>query len=284
MLVTGASSGIGRAVAVHFSANGHRVFGMVRSETSGSDLVAESARRGGSVELVVADVRDATSVVDAVRHVVNAAGGIDVLVNSAGVPAGGVLEDTSPELFTMVMDVNLLGTVRSIQAVLPTMREKRSGWIVNVSSNAGRVAVLAQSAYVASKWALEGVSEGLAHELAPFGIRVLIVEPGVTKSAIFDKANELPPRGGPYELQYRRMARYYKRAKPQAAEAEEVALAIERAMLSENPPLRVACGFGGASMIEGRERVSDEAWVAMGGLDDEGYFNRFHEVFGIDLS
>ena len=107
------------------------------------------------------------------------------------------------------MNINLCGAVRCTQAVLPGMRQRGSGAIVNITSVAGRVAALAQSPYVASKWALEGLSEGIAQELAPFGIRVVIIEPGITKSAIFAKSVDYPNATGAYEDHYRRMFQMY---------------------------------------------------------------------------
>jgi NAD(P)-dependent dehydrogenase (short-subunit alcohol dehydrogenase family) len=285
VIVTGASSGIGRATASHFARTGHRVFGMVRSEESAAGLLEDAIKEGVTIDLLVADVRDHESVSREISRAIDLAGGVDVLVSCAGIASTGVLEDTTPEHFLELFDVNVGGVVRCIQAVLPTMREQRSGCIVNVSSNAGRVAVLAQSAYVASKWGLEGMSEGLAQELAPFGIRVLIVEPGVTKSAIFDKSEAPPPRGGPYDAQYRRMLRYYKRAIPQATEADVVARAIDDAVHAPASTLRMACAFGGAAMIDGRQRLSDEDWVAMGACEDDAdYFARFGEAFGLDIT
>ena len=108
-------------------------------------------------------------------------------------------EEATPELYLDVMNVNLCGAVRCLKAVLPGMRERRSGAIVNITSIAGRMAAIAQSPYVASKFAFEGLSEGLAQELAPFGIRVVIIEPGVTKSAIFAKSIDAPNTTGAYD-------------------------------------------------------------------------------------
>jgi NAD(P)-dependent dehydrogenase (short-subunit alcohol dehydrogenase family) len=285
VIVSGASSGIGRATAAHFARAGDRVFAMVRTPESAAGLLADAADACGTIDLLVADVRDGRRVSQEIGRAIDLAARVDVLVNCAGVSSTGVLEDTTPEHFLEMFDVNVGGVVRCVQAVLPTMREQRSGCIVNVSSNAGRVAVLAQSAYVSSKWALEGISEGLAQELAPFGIRVVIVEPGVTKTPIFDKSNAPPPRGGPYDAQYRRMLRYYKRLVAQAAEPDVVARAIDDAVKAPEPKLRIACAFGGTALVEGRRRLSDEDWVAIGACEDDAdYYERFENAFGLDLS
>ena len=125
------------------------------------------------------------------------------------------------------MNVNLCGATRCTQAVLPQMRERGSGTIVNITSVAGRIAALAQAPYVASKWALEGLSELLAQEVAPFGVRVAIIEPGVTQSAIFAKNVDLPNHTGAYDAAYRRMFQFYAAGMAGATPAIEVAKVIE---------------------------------------------------------
>jgi NAD(P)-dependent dehydrogenase (short-subunit alcohol dehydrogenase family) len=144
------------------------------------------------VQLVTLDVGDDESVRRGMAEVLDRAGQIDVLVNTAGVGGNAVVEEASPAQILEVMNIDLCGAVRCLQAVLPGMRERRTGAIVNVTSVTGRFGAIAQAPYVASKWALEGLSEELALELAPFGIRVVIVEPGVTKSAIFAKNVDAP--------------------------------------------------------------------------------------------
>src|SRR5436305_7016261 len=186
-VVTGANSGIGRATAIHLATSGYRVFGTVRKVASATKLQTMAEAAGVDVELVTLDVAEDESVRGGMAEILDRAGQIDVLVNNAGVGANAVTEEASPAYFLDVLNVNVAGPVRCIQAVLPHMRARASGCIVNVSSITGRVAAIAQAPYATSKWALEGMSEGLAQEIAPFGIRVAIVEPGVTKSAIFAK-------------------------------------------------------------------------------------------------
>ncbi len=198
-VVTGANSGIGRATALHLAEQGHLVYGTVRDKAKATKLLAMAEERGVEVLLVELEVTDDESVRRGMAEVLDAAGHVDVLVNNAGVGGTGVVEDTDPATYLELMNINLCGAVRCIQAVLPSMRERRRGAIVNVTSIAGRIAALAQSPYVTSKWAFEGLSEGLAQELAPFGIRVVIIEPGVTKSAIFAKSPDAPSRTGAYE-------------------------------------------------------------------------------------
>ena len=207
-VVTGANSGIGRAVAIHLATQGLTVYGTVRSIDKGAKLQAMAGEAGAEVRLVELDVADDESVEAGFATVLDEAGRVDVLVNNAGIGGNGVVEEAPIERYAEVMNVNLYGALRCLKAVLPGMRRRRSGTIVNITSVAGRFASPAQAPYVASKWAFEGVSEELAHELAPFGIRVAIIEPGVTKSAIFAKNTD--SGGHPdYEAQWRRMFQFY---------------------------------------------------------------------------
>ena len=136
-------------------------------------------------------INDDASVVDGVAGIVSRYGPIDILVNNAGIPGGGAIEETSLELFRSVMETNFFGGLRCIKAVVRSMRERRTGVIVNVTSVAGRVAMSPQAAYASSKWAFEALSEILAQELKAFNVRVAIVEPGVVATPIFKKGSPL---------------------------------------------------------------------------------------------
>jgi len=207
-----------------------------------------------------------------------------VLVNNAGVGGNAVAEDCPTELYLDVMNVNLCGAVRCLQQVLPGMRARRSGVIVNITSVAGRIAALAQSPYVASKWAFEGLSEGLAQELAPFGIRVAIIEPGVTKSAIFAKNIDAPNQSGAYDTAYRRLFQFYAAGMAHATDPFEVAAVIHHAVTTDTPQLRYAVSWGGPELVEGRAVLSDADWVELGTwADDNDYYDDFARKFGVDL-
>jgi NAD(P)-dependent dehydrogenase (short-subunit alcohol dehydrogenase family) len=283
-VVTGANSGIGRAIAIHLAGRGHEVYGTVRDPARSTKLQAMSADAGVEVRLVELDVADDASVRDGLAQVLDRAGRVDVLVNNAGVGPNGVVEETSTAQFLETMNVNLCGAVRCIQAVLPGMRERRAGTIVNITSVVGRFASPAQAQYVASKWALEGLSEELAIEVAPFGIRVVIVEPGVTKSAIFAKNVDAPNSTGAYEPHYRRLFDFYATGIAQATDPFEVAEVVYEATTTDKPRLRYPCSWGGAEIIERRQEMSDEEWVAIGAADgDDEYWGRFNDAFGLGI-
>jgi NAD(P)-dependent dehydrogenase (short-subunit alcohol dehydrogenase family) len=283
-VVTGANSGIGRATAVHLARMGHQVFGTLRSLDKAAKLRAMAEQAGVDVKLRLMDVGDDESVRRGIGEILERAGRIDHLVNNAGVGGNAVTEECPVSLYADVMNVNLYGAVRCIQAVLPQMRARRSGTIVNISSIVGRVAAIGQQPYVASKWALEGMSEGLAQELAPHGIRVAIVEPGVTKSAIFAKNVDAPNRTDAYDAPYRRMFQFYARGIAEASDPFEVGAVVHEAIATREPRLRWPVSWGAAGLIEGRRRMSDEEWVTMGGLEGDGdYYDAFQRYFGVRI-
>jgi len=285
-VVTGANSGIGRAIAIHLAQQGHTVFGTVRATSRMETFHKLADAAGVQIRLVELDVADDDSVARGFEQILGETGGrVDVLVNNAGVGGNAVAEEGTPELYLDVMNVNLCGAIRCLKQVLPGMRARRSGAIVNISSIAGRVAAIAQSPYVASKFALEGVSEGLAQELAPFGIRVVIIEPGVTRSAIFAKTVDAPNATGAYDAPYRRMFQFYARGIAEATDPVEVAKVVHHAITTDSPQLRYTMSWGGREMIEGRARMSDQDWVALGAIEDDAeYYARFRELFGLDIA
>lgn len=174
VVVTGVSSGIGRATAELFYKRGCEVFGTVRN--------LEKAQPISGVELVEMDIRDENSIRDGISSIVAKAKRIDVLVNSAGVTLLGATEESSVEEGKTLFDTNFWGVLRTVQAVLPHMREQRSGRIVNISSVLGFLPAPYMGLYSASKHAVEGLSETLDHEVREFGIRVTLVEPSFTKT------------------------------------------------------------------------------------------------------
>ena len=285
-VVTGANSGIGRATAIHLAQQGHDVYGTVRSVDKAGKLLAMAADAGVEINLVELDVADDESVRAGFARILDETGGrADVLVNNAGIGGNAVAEECPPSSYLDIMNVNLCGAVRCLQQVLPGMRARHSGAIVNITSIAGRIAALAQSPYVTSKWALEGLSEGLAQELAPFGIRVVIIEPGVTKSAIFAKNIDAPNQTGAYDAQYRRMFQFYAAGHAHATDPFEVGRLIHHAITTDEPQLRYAVSWAGPEIIAGRQGMSDEAWVALGKPnDDADYFAAFGSAFGLDIA
>ncbi len=284
-VVTGANSGIGRAIAIHLAGQGHVVYGTVRSLDKAAKLRAMSQAAGVEVNLVELDIASDESVAAGFAQILEESSGVvDVLVNNAGIGGKAVAEECPASVHLEVMNVNLCGAVRCAQQVLPGMRSRGTGTVVNITSVVGRIAALAQSPYVASKWALEGYSEELAQELAPFGVRVAIIEPGITKSAIFAKNLDAPNQSGAYDAAYRRMFQMYAAGLASATDPFEVAAVVHHAITTDSPQLRYAVSWGATELIDGRAAMTDEQWVALGAAaTDDEYYDGFRDAFGLEL-
>ena len=283
-MVTGANSGIGRATAVHLAASGHTVVGTVRAKSKADKLLAAADAAGATVDLVELDIASDDSVAAGFAEVFARHGRVDHLVNNAGVGGNGVVEETPVARLLEVFDVDVCGGVRCIQQVLPGMRERGSGTIVNVTSIVGRIGAIAQAPYVAAKWAFEGISEQLALEVAPFGVRVAIIEPGITKSSIFGKNTDAKNDTGVYDEQYARMLQMYAAGFHHATDAVEVAEVIRHAIETEAPSLRYTVSWG-SEIPARRARMSDEAWVALGRIATlDEYIVAFREALGLDMT
>lgn len=257
----------------------------MRDPARAEKLNAMAGEAGVTVNLVELDVADDASVKTGFAEIFERAGRVDVLVNNAGVGGNAVVEEVTAQELLDVMNVNLCGGVRCIQEVLPGMRERGAGCIVNVTSVTGKFGAIGQAPYTTSKWAFEGLSEELAFELAPFGIRVVIVEPGVTKSAIFAKNDAAPNSSGAYDMHYRRLFNFYAAGIPQATNPFEVAEVIRGAIETDDPKLRYSCAWGGPEIIDGRAAMSDEEWVALGAItDDDTYHAAFKSAFNVDIA
>jgi NAD(P)-dependent dehydrogenase (short-subunit alcohol dehydrogenase family) len=250
VLVTGCSTGIGRATAVELTKRGHAVVATARRAASIEDLdVAER------LEL---DVDDDESVARAVAG----AGDLDALVNNAGFGISGPIEQIPLADVRAIMETNYLGVVRMVQAVVPGMRERGGGVIVNVSSVAGRVAAPLGGCYAASKFAVEGLSEALHYEVGHFGIRVRLVEPGVFATAFQDKEYAFAVQA-PYtelEAEWERARTVLGGESPPGPEA--VAAAIADAIESDEPRLRWPVGADAEMVLAVRSSSTDEEFEA----------------------
>jgi NAD(P)-dependent dehydrogenase (short-subunit alcohol dehydrogenase family) len=174
VLITGASSGFGKACAEHLHARGYRVFGTSRR----APPLEGRAPDAGTFTMLPMDVDEDESVQQGVAAVLRHAGRLDVVVNNSGIGIAGAVEDTTVEEARVQMETNFFGVLRVCRAALPVMRAQGSGRIINISSLGGRVGVPFQALYSASKFALEGLSEALRMEVRPYGIRVVLIEPG----------------------------------------------------------------------------------------------------------
>jgi NAD(P)-dependent dehydrogenase (short-subunit alcohol dehydrogenase family) len=245
VLITGCSSGFGLHTALEFARKGDRVFASLRNLSKSGPLERARREEGLSIEVLRLDVLDAESVEAAVKQV-EAAGPIDVLVNNAGMEVRGPIEETDDDEARLQLDTNVLGTLRVIRAVLPAMRARRSGTIVNVSSIAGLVARPFGGLYAASKHALEAISEALHYEVQPFGIRIILIEPGQYATELLANAvvaRRFTPES-PYWERSLRFEEALGRLSPggRRGDAREVAELIWRAVRTEPPSLRHLAG------------------------------------------
>jgi NAD(P)-dependent dehydrogenase (short-subunit alcohol dehydrogenase family) len=264
-LVTGASTGIGRATALHFARAGHTVFASMRTpETSGDQLRRSAEDEQLDLELVALDVDRSESVDSAVASVLERSGRIDVLVNNAGVLKLASVEEVPVEEAQAVFETNVFGALRMMQAVLPAMRERRGGTIINVSSVAGRIVSAGHGIYAASKYALEALSEGVAIETRRFGIRVIVIEPGFISTPILDKGIAVEVGDGPYAVHLRRMQALYLNARGGADPPTVVAEVIAESLDDPDLRFRYLAGQGAAPVIDSRARMTDEEWIDMG--------------------
>ena len=178
-LITGSSTGIGFATALAFGRAGHKVAAAMRNPARAPELATVASNERLPITVYTMDVDADASVSGAIGRIAKEIGPIDVLVNNAGIERMGSVEELPLTDFRAVMETNYFGVLRCIQAVLPAMRQRRSGCIINLASVAGHIAASPQAPYAASKFALEALSECLAQEAKPFNIRVAIVEPGI---------------------------------------------------------------------------------------------------------
>ncbi len=247
-LITGAGSGFGRALATEALSSGYSVVGTVRSEAARQDFVAMDPARARAIML---DVTDFTAIGPEVAQAERDVGPIDVLVNSAGYGHEGTLEESPLEEMRRQFDVNVFGAVAMIKAVLPFMRERRRGHIVNITSMAGYAGLAGIPYYAGSKFALEGISEVLANEVRGFGIKVTAVAPGAFRTDWAGRSMIRSPRSiADYDLLFDpiRRARAEKSGQ-QAGDPTKAARAILKAVETDNPPMHLLLGNDALKLV-----------------------------------
>ena len=238
-LITGANSGFGRAIADAAVAEGDVVVATARRVTALDDL---AAAHHGQVDVLPLDVTDTAAIDATVRDVIDRHGRIDVLVNNAGRTHVGAAEETTDAELRDLFEVHLFGPVALTRAVLPHMRSRRSGAIVQISSMGGQLSFAGFGAYSATKFALEGMSEALADEVRPLGIAVLIVEPGAFRTGLFGSASASEPMPEYAGTVGRTRQMIEESAGTQPGDPAKAATAILAALDSDSTPLRLPLG------------------------------------------
>ena len=281
-VVTGTSTGIGLATALALGRAGYDVYATMRRPEAAPELAASARSERLPIKILAMDVDDDDSVASAFAKILAESRAVDVLVNNAGIHASGAVEELPLSVFRRVMETNYFGVLRCTKAVLPGMREQRSGHIVNVSSIGGRAAALSQGPYTASKFALEGMSEELAAEVKPFGIRVALIEPGSIVTPIFDKLRKVPSNTR-YPLE-RRMNALFDAFLKQQVPTSVVANQIVEVVQSKSWTLRHPSGPDALGLLQYRATLSDEQWIDFRAVEsDEEFVALVKRDFGLDL-
>jgi NAD(P)-dependent dehydrogenase (short-subunit alcohol dehydrogenase family) len=269
VLITGCSKGIGLETALAFARAGHQVHATMRNPSQSPALADTAAREKLPITVSTMDVDSDASVSNAIAAILKS-GPIDVLVNNAGIEGVGPVEEFPLTKFRAIMETNYFGALRCIQAVVPEMRQRKSGTIINISSVAGRICNPPLVSYCASKWALEALSEGLAGELKTFNVRVAIVEPGIIDTAMAQRIGD-PAPGSPYG-QTARFSALFSKSLENPVPPSLVAEKILEVAQSKSWQLRHPVGPDAAGFLEWRKSMSDEDWIEMNGGDDATFF------------
>jgi short-subunit dehydrogenase len=261
-VVTGSSSGIGFETSTLLAKSGFYTYATVHKlEGEGSHQLIDTAKKEKlPLEAIQLDVNSDESVTNTINSIVKKNNRIDVIVNNAGYALGGALEETSMDEIRKQFETNFFGAVRVMQAVIPFMRRQRSGNIVNITSMGGRISIPLSAFYHGSKFALEGVSESLQYELEPFGIKIILIEPGAVASNFWKSikiANKATSPNSPYIQLAANMSKTFKKMEENAMHPSEVAKSILDAVTSDDPQLRYVVGNDATKIIEARKNMSD---------------------------
>ena len=273
-LITGGTSGIGKATAFLLAGKGYDVYAGARKTADGEELVAEAKGRGIPLKAVQVDVTDDGSVRAAVSRVAKESGRLDNLVNNAGFGLLGTVEESTDEEILRQFDVNVFGVGRMCRAVLPRMRAQRSGVIVNISAWLGRMGFPLLTYYNASKYAVEAITDSLRYEVAPFGIRVHSVLPGlfgtrfVSKGLVANPATVSP--ASPYATLAAKLIPVVAKKINEGPDPVAVAEAVLRVLEDAGSPIRTPVGVEAETFVPMAKQLSDDAFEA-----------KVKEIFGL---
>jgi NAD(P)-dependent dehydrogenase (short-subunit alcohol dehydrogenase family) len=265
-VVTGTSSGVGHETSLALARSGFRTYATMRNLNKSENIKSVATKENLSIHINQLDVTDDISIKNAVQAILSEVGRIDVLVNNAGYALNGAFEDLTTDEIKAQFETNLFGVIRTTQAILPIMRKQEFGIIVNMSSGAGRLGYPGGSAYVSTKFAVEGLSESMAYELEPFGIKVVLVEPGVIRTNFANAmvvAKKSQDPNSPYSQIMQKMATSFEHMMENGSSPDLVAKVVLKAVTSENPSLRYLAGKDIETWMEGKRNKSDEEFYKM---------------------
>jgi len=280
ILITGTSKGIGLATALVLARAGHKVYAGMRNPDRFPELARTAAKENLPIHVFTMDVDSDESVKRSIGTIQKEHGTIDALVNNAGIERRGSVEELDISVFRQVMETNYFGALRAIQAVMPQMRERRSGCIVNITSVSGRIACAPFAPYTASKHALEALSEVLAQEGKSFNIRVAIVEPGIIDTPMARGVGDDSP-GSRYP-QNRRMAGLFAASLETPVPPVLVGEKIREIIESGTWTLRHPIGPDSRPFLDWRASMTDEQWVDWAAADDDSWYEGIQRDFGLN--
>ena len=265
-VVTGSSTGIGYETSLILARNGFLIYATMRNLNKSESIESITTKENLPIHIKQLDVTDDTSVKNAVEAISSETGRIDILVNNAGYGLNGAFEDLAMDEIKAQYETNVFGLIRTTQAVLPIMRRQKSGTIINISSGAGRFGFPGSSAYVSTKFAVEGLSESMSYELEPFGIKVVLVEPGVIKTNFVDGmviAKKSQDPKSPYSQIIQKMATGFEEMMKNGSSPNLVAKVVLNAATNENPSLRYLAGNDVEQWLGSKRNMSDEEFYKM---------------------
>jgi NAD(P)-dependent dehydrogenase (short-subunit alcohol dehydrogenase family) len=265
-VVTGSSSGIGLATSIALARNGYLTYATMRNLAKRDSIQSIADKQHLSIRVVQLDVTDENSIKSAIQSILSEAGRIDLLVNNAGYVLTGAFEDIGINEIKALYETNVFGVIRVTQAVLPIMRKQGSGRIINISSGAGRIGYPGGSAYVSSKFALEGLSESMAYEIEQFGIRTVLVEPGFVRTKIGENmaiSKKTQDPNSPYSQMMQMMSSNQERMLENGSDADLVASVVAEAATAKEPNFWYLAGKDVQQMMAAKKSRSDEEFQKM---------------------
>jgi NAD(P)-dependent dehydrogenase (short-subunit alcohol dehydrogenase family) len=265
-IVTGSSGGIGLATSLALARKGYLTYATMRNLAKRDSIQSVADKQHLPIRVVQLDVTDENSIKKAIQSILSEAGRIDLLVNNAGYALTGAFEDIGIDEIEAQYETNVFGVIRVTQAVLPIMRKQGSGRIINISSGAGRIGYPGGSAYVSSKFALEGLSESMAYEIEQFGIKTVLVEPGFVRTNFGENiviARKTQDPNSPYSQMMQMMSSIRDKMLENASDADLVAEVVVEAATAKEPNLRYLAGKDVQQMVAAKRSMSDEEFQKM---------------------
>ena len=275
-IVTGSSTGIGYETSLFLARRGFKTFATMRNLKKSNTIKRVIDDEKLPIHILQLDVDDNLSIKNAIKEILNEESHIDVLVNNAGYDLAGSLEEMSIDEFKAQFETNFFGVIRITKQILPIMRKQKTGTIINVSSVGGKIGIPLNSAYISSKFALEGLSDSIRLELKEFGIRVILIEPGVVRSKFFDnvKLTEHTLPNSPYAELTQKVFSSLTSLINTSSTPKEVAQTIFEAIIDDNKGIRYSVGKDADFILKNKKKMSDkdfDMWIQESIIEQKGF-------------